>query len=255
MKYLPLIGVVTVAVSMATSMTQAAGFAGETTNATYVNVDVSNVYYPGSPHTVGLAGISVEVTGVDDYVDFAGLTTYGSYANGVYSLNFPYTGAPASHSDLGVFHFAEVGSSDVWFGEWSNDGSLGNTTRTVYYSGMNADSSVPSSGTASYTVVGINNYDGSAGSLLNGTLSADFGAATLSGTLYNADFSSIVNLGSTTINSDASVTGSSALGLFSGTLVTSGAVSAQFYNGQTDLAGLVDFAGANYDVAFGGTKN
>ena len=103
--------------------------------------------------------------------------------------------------------------------------------------------------------MGINNYDGSAGSLLNGTLSADFGAATLSGTLYNADFSSIVNLGSTTINSDASVTGSSALGLFSGTLVTSGAVSAQFYNGQTDLAGLVDFAGANYDVAFGGTKN
>lgn len=254
MKTLPLVSTLALSIS-AMSMANAA-VVGESTNTSYVQIAVSDVN--GGPHTAGLAGISIEATGLGTEVDFQGLTAYSpADIHGVNQLNYAYDSeeAPATHATLGVFDFAQVGSNDVWFGEWSKTGDATAASHTVYYSGSNADTSVPTSGTATYTVVGINDYDGTSASLLNGSLTANFGAATLSGSMTSAN-GLTVNLGTATIQSDASVTGNNAVALDSGSLVaSSGDVSAQFYNGQADLAGLVDFAGTQYDTAFGGTQD
>jgi hypothetical protein len=259
MKKLQLVSAITLALgTLALSGTAQATAPGASSNTSYVDIDISTVN--GGPHSSGKAGIAVQYTGITNFVDFQGLSAYGGTSNGVHVLNFPYDYEPGEepetdHSGLGVFHFAQVGTSDVWFGEWSASGTSGDATRTVYYSGVSADSSVPSSGTATYTVVGINNYDGTAASLLNGTLTADFGAATLTGSMTSTN-GLTVNVGTASINSDASVTGSNAVAIESASVVaSSGDVSAQFYNGQADLAGLVDFAGTQYDTAFGGSKD
>ncbi|MGO2353930.1 MAG: Slam-dependent surface lipoprotein [Marinomonas foliarum] len=257
MKKLQLVSAMTFAFGALTlSNATNAAVVGASSNTSHVQIAASEVN--GGPHTSGLAGISIEATGLGTEVDFQGLTAYSpADTNGVNQLNYAYDSeeAPATHASLGVFNFAQVGTSDVWFGEWSKTGDNTATSHTVYYSGANADTSVPTSGTATYAVVGINNYDGTAASLLNGTFTADFGAATLTGGMSNSSLTKGVNIGTANINSDASVTGSNAYGAFNGTTVTGGTVSAQFYNGQADLAGLVDFAGTQYDTAFGGSKD
>jgi len=233
-----------------------AAVVGESSNTSYVKVGAATVN--GGPHTSGGAGIGVNGTGINNLVDFQALTNYGTESNGVNSLSFSYDfnpGTDTDHSGLGVFNFSQVGTNDVWFGEWSASGVSGDATRTVYYSGADADTSVPTTGSATYTVVGINNYDGTADSLLNGTLTADFAAATLTGDMTSTD-GYTVDIGTATIASNASVSGSNATATQSGSLVAyNGDVSAQFYNGQADLAGLVDFAGTEYDTAFGGSKD
>jgi len=232
-----------------------AGVVGASSNTDNIQVGTSNVPFP--PHTVGRAGISVPATSSSGLVDLQGLSSYGIIdSNGIYTLSFPYVGAPTSHNDLGVFNFAKVGTADVWYGEWSPTGEVADANRTVYYSGANADTSVPSAGTATYDVTATNNYYLSGNALLTGTLTADFGAATLSGSMTNSLYG--INIGTTTINSDASVTGAgtaSATMLGFIPLASGGDVSAQFYNGQVDLAGMVDFNGTIFDTAFGGTKN
>ena len=252
---------------------QAANFKGASSNTGNVQVGESDVN--GGPHSSGKAGISVNSTGLGNEVDFQGLTAYSVKTNSavdwnkdgssdgtrlVHKLNFPYTGAPDSHDNLGVFVFAQVGAQDVWFGEWSAYGTSGDSTRTVYYIGDNGDTTVPTTGSATYNVVGINNYNAAAnggnGNLLSGVFTANFGSGTLTGSIANSSSGYTVNIGSATINSNASISGSTALATQSGSLVASGgAVSGQFYSGQTALAGIVNFSGTQYDTAFGGTKN
>lgn len=232
-----------------------AAVVGGSSNTSYIQVGVSNTPLP--PHVEGRAGIAIPALGLANKVDFQGLTTYGTIdSNGIYTLSFPYTGAPTSHNDLGVFNFAQVGTSDVWFGEWSPTGDVLDTARTVYYSGANADTSVPVSGVATYTVKATNNYYLGTNGLLSGVLTADFGASTLTGTMANNLYA--INIGTSTINADASVTGAGTASLtFLGFIpvASGGDVSAQFYNGQADLAGMVDFSDPLLDTAFGGTQN
>lgn len=239
------------AVASVLGSAHAAPFLGKSSNESYVRVGESTVN--GGPHRAGQAGIAVNSTGLDKPVDFKGLSMYGG-AGSVKVLNFPYSGAPSSHDNLGVFAFAQVGSQDVWFGEWyaRKDTAEGRDTHTVYFVGDKPDSSVPSSGTASYSVVGLNNYSG--GNQLTGTFTANFGTGRLTGSMQNsAGFA--VNIGTATINGNASVSGSNAIARQSGSIVASnGAVSGQFYANQTALAGIADFAGVNYDTAFGGAK-
>jgi hypothetical protein len=257
MKKLQLVSAMSLALGtlVFSGMTSAA-VVGASSNTSYVKVGAAIVN--AGPHTAGGAGIGVNGTGIDNLVDFEALTNYGTESNGVHNLSFSYDfnpGTDTDHSGLGVFNFSQVGTNDVWFGEWSASGVSGDATRTVYYSGADADTSVPTSGTATYAVVGINNYDGTAANLLNGTLTADFAAATLTGSMANTN-GLTVDIGTASINSDASVTGSDATASISVIEVASaGDVSAQFYNGQADLAGLVDFAGTEYDTAFGGSKD
>ncbi|PHS69327.1 MAG: hypothetical protein COB23_06840 [Methylophaga sp.] len=230
---------------------QAITVVGGSSNITNITVGVSNFNMP--PHTAGRTGIAFPVfSGL--LVDFQGLAGFTSPVNGVYSLSFPYSGAPVDHDDLGVFNFAQVGTSDIWFGEWSDTGLPFAATRTVYYAGDNPDTSITTTGTATYSVKGINNYYAGINGALSGTFTADFDNSTLTGSMSSA--LSSVNIGTVTINPDASITGtgtaSATVAIFS---ATGGDVSGQFYNGQADLAGMVDFAGTIFDTSFGGTKD
>ena len=257
MKKLQLVSAMSLALgTLVFSGMASAAVVGESSNTSYVKAGAAIVN--AGPHTAGGAGIGVNGTGIDNLVDFQALTYYGTESNDVHTLSFSYDfnpGTDTDHSGLGVFNFSQVGTNDVWFGEWSASGVSGDATRTVYYSGADADTSVPTTGSATYTVVGINNYDGTAASLLNGTLTANFGTATLTGSMTSTN-GLTVNVGTASINSDASVTGSNAVAIESASVVaSSGDVSAQFYNGQADLAGFVDFTGTDYDTAFGGTAD
>lgn len=247
---------------------QAANFKGGSSNPGYVAVGESVV--DGGPHHKGFAGVAVNSTGLDKPVDFQGLVAYSTPSTAsvdwnrdgasdgtstVYGLNFPYSGAPTTHDNLGVFSFAKVGSQDVWFGEWNSrkDNAAGLATHTVYYIGNNADTSVPTSGSATYNVAGINNFSGA--NLLSGQFTANFATAKLTGTIANSAGYS-VNIGSANINANASISGNTAIARQGTAIVgTGGTVSGQFYSNQTALAGMATFANNQYDTAFGGTKN
>ncbi|MFW1800798.1 Slam-dependent surface lipoprotein [Acinetobacter nematophilus] len=216
----------------------------------------------GSTGSIGpgqsVAGIGF---GIKDFyngivVAFSGFQRYAD-VNGVVLLSPYLVGAPPYHERIGYSSYKQVPTQDVWFGEWNAEakdangyrlGTVDPWTHTVYYNGKDADTSVPSTGTANYSVQGINNYNGS--NLLSGTFTANFATKQLTGSL--SDSSRTFNLGTATISNDATISGSNAswVGGPSG-----GEVFGQFYNSQTSLAGMAMFAGYRaYDVAFGGKK-
>lgn len=188
-------------------------------------------------------------------VDFAHFKMLGADANDVYHFSGSDIPVP-SHQGLGVWDFKQVGSNSIYFGEWATElkDSSGKYTKqadaathTVFYTGDNADQSITSTGTANYSVSGLNN-----GNHYTGTYTADFGANTLTGSLSNG--TSTFNLGDATINaSNATISGNNAS--WSGALTaTDGNVSGQFFNSQQDLAGIATFADNTKDIAFGGSK-
>ncbi|KZN12506.1 Slam-dependent surface lipoprotein [Marinomonas sp. TW1] len=259
MKKLQLVSAMTFAFGALTlSNATNAAVVGASSNTSYVQIAASEVN--GGPHTSGLAGISIEATGLGTEVDFQGLTAYSpADANGVNQLNYAYDSeeAPATHASLGVFNFAQVGTSDVWFGEWSKTGDTTAASHTVYYSGADADTSIPGSASVpvdvTYSVKGINNYDST--NLLSGEFDATFYgvAGTLEGYIENSSGFK-VDIGNATISSSAAISSSDAVASdSSGTLASSGTVSGHFFNSHEDLAGIADFTGTAYDTAFGGS--
>lgn len=177
------------------------------------------------------------------------------------------------HSTLGKFSYKEL-PNNVYFGEWhqASTTSSSDKDRTVYYVGKNDGLSVPKSGTATYNVVGINQYNGQVGNvwngwtgnsttaaannLLTGTLNADFAAKTLKGNLTRA-----VNGGANVTNT-LSIDGSFKtrnLGEITGTAVANGNVKGdikgQFFGvNANSVAGVATFADKKFDTAFGGSK-
>jgi hypothetical protein len=223
-----------------------------------------DTYYDGS------AGAGVD--GVyDGYLNSFGshlssyADEYGFYdsSTGIYSFTgkqIADAGAPSPHEQYGVWVFKQVGSADIWFGEWSqatqdSSGEYTNTadtsTRTAFYVGDGADTSLTlSSNDVTYTVSGINN-----GNTYTGTFTANFGSSkNLSGSLTGA--LGTFNLDSVGIDDDATFSGTSATWTSgSTTLDDGGVVSGQFFNNQTALAGIADFGSTTYDISFGGTKD
>lgn len=189
-------------------------------------------------------------------VDFSHFKAFGADSNGVYQ--FAASDIPvASHQGLGVWDFKQIGSQAIYFGEWAQESkdSSGNytkqpdaTTHTVFFIGDNADSSITSTGTATYSVSGLNN-----GNHYTGSYNADFGANTLTGSLTNG--SDTFNLGNAVINaSNASISGSNASWSGANLNAVNGAVEGQFFNNQQDLAGIAKFNDRANDIAFGGSK-
>lgn len=189
-------------------------------------------------------------------VDFSHFKAFGTDSNGVY--HFAGSDIPVpSHQALGVWDFKQIGTKDIYFGEWSKElkDSSGNYTKqadsathTVFYIGDNADSSITSTGTATYTVTGVNN-----GNHYAGNYSADFGANTLTGSLTNG--TDTFNLGNATINaSNAKISGNDASWSGANINATGGEVNGQFFNNQQDLAGHATFADRTNDIAFGGSQ-
>ena len=102
------------------------------------------------------------------------------------------------HSHLGRLSYAQVGNLDVYFGDWSNVapgaavGTKG-TNYTAFYSGTGRTTNLPTTGTATYTVKGINQYHTQNTALLNGTLKADFGKRTLNGEMKRTGLNVAIN--------------------------------------------------------------
>ena len=163
------------------------------------------------------------------------------------------------HSGLGRMSFAQIGNSDVYFGEWADvkagaaDGTAG-TNRSVYYNGTGRTTNMPTSGTATYTVKGINNYVNKDTSMLEGQLKADFAKNSLKGTLTNKGAGNLRSLGI-----DADIKSSDAS--FNGKALANGSINGTskgnfFGNRAASVAGIAEFKGSNnkFNTAFGGSK-
>ncbi|MCH4248934.1 MAG: transferrin-binding protein-like solute binding protein [Acinetobacter populi] len=223
--------------------------------------------YTGSTAGGGVDGqlYNLNASFQNHFVSYINNPNYGgSYDSntGIYSFaGSELAGLPAGapdHTGLGVWAFKNVspttGGDDVWFGEWAKEvGSTGvadASTHTVFYIGNDANTTVPETGTATYTVSGINN-----GNNLTGTYSADFGEGTLSGTLTGSG-----TVTSLTINSEFDVGEAEFYGTASATGTsgtdTNGVSSGQFFGANAaSLAGIATFVNTRaYDTAFGGVK-
>lgn len=178
----------------------------------------------------------------------------GSYdaATGIYQfagsdLSWLPPTAP-DHTGLGVWAFKQV-NSDLLIGNWATEVGTTKTadpaTYTVFYIGDDTGTTVPTSGTADYTVTGINNGDA-----LSGTYTANFTAGTLqgelsgSGTVTNLVIDATFGAGNATFSGDAVANST-----------VDGTTSGQFFGANAaSLAGIAKFTDRQYDTAFGGVK-
>lgn len=221
-----------------------------------VNIGLSTVNAP-PVHVQNRVGIGVPSTGAQR-IDFQGLKAI--LGGNTVTTFINTTEAETDHSQYGRFDFAQAGSQDVWFGEWSQTGSASAASHTVYYGGTGASTFAnvaAQSGTVSYAVNGIGNY--ATRGLLTGQFTANFdglGGGTISGNVNNGVTNGYaVNIGTATI-SGATFSGTGGSVTSGGsTLASSGAVKGQFYGSNVNaLAGYVTFASTQYDTAFGGTR-
>lgn len=143
---------------------------GGTSDSSKVTIAASTVV--GGPHSAGKVGIHVPNLAAGQYIDFQGLqSVLGTDANGVTTFT-AVTGTVTDHSQYGRFDFAKVSGYDIYFGEWKQTASVSAGDHTVYYGGTGASTSVPSSGSASYSVKGISDYANKG--ILTGTFNATF---------------------------------------------------------------------------------
>lgn len=205
-----------------------------------INIEVGESTVNGGPHVAGRAGIGIAAMGsTQQKVDFQALSAYAQPTNGIHSLSM-------GHGGIGAFNFAKVGTSDVWFGEWSQDFNGNGNDRAVYYVGNSTNTTVPVSGTASYAIKGVNKFSGS--NQLTGDFTANFGTQKLTGSLANSALS---------VSIDADIVTSTAA--FSGTALANGVVfgnsEGHFFGADAaSLAGIATFANRQLDTAFGGAK-
>lgn len=154
-----------------------------------------------------------------------------------------YTG-----QNIGKFTFNSIrsGGANVQYGEWVGREFAKGSNRAVYYSGDSRTRNMPTYGTATYAVKGINNYKGN--NLMTGTLKADFGARTLAGSLKNSAVN--MNINSYIDTRDAEFEG---YAYANGHV---GKVDGNFFgNGASSLAGVAKFkTNHNLNTAFGGVK-
>ena len=244
-----------------------AGVVGESSYS-QIEVGASTVpSRPRSPHKPGRPGIkamSLEeaLKERNGFVDFQGLQVEARPdSHGVSTVRYN-SYLPPSHAKMGVFHFAKVSGADVYFGEWSEKGKFKDGSHTVYYTGDDKDTTVPTSGVVNYAVKGISNY-GSKG-LLSGTFEVDFMGGFITGSLsngksgadrYSFDIGDVDILGTTLSGDTAKVTYGSNQSLNSG-VVTNGVVRGRFFGANAKaLAGIATFKdNRQFDTAFGGAK-
>ena len=177
---------------------------------------------------------------------------------------FPWSVIPRmpDHSHLGRMSYAKVGNMDVYYGDWDNTPSgaaiVNKDTKTnnytVFYSGTGKTTNMPTSGTATYAVKGINQHYEQGTAVLNGSLKADFGRKTLNGSLSRPGLSIAVN--NATIRT-ASATFDGSATAKAGNQTAHGSTKGAFFgNNAAGLAGIADFGKNNpNNTAFGGTKN
>lgn len=109
---------------------------------------------------------------------------------------------------------------------------------------------MPTSGSATYNITGINHFSGS--NKLSGTFTADFAQQTLTGDIANASLS--INVDSTIDAASASFNGTATANQAG--VTTQGISQGHFFGADAaTLAGIATFAGnSDLDTAFGGAK-
>ena len=146
---------------------------------------------------------------------------------------------------------------NVFFGEWaprkngtapdnSTDLNMGSSQRTVWYVGENPTQNMPRLVNARYNVLGVNQHTPGRNDFYTGVLTANYGAGfgSLAGSISRPGDS--VNFAGTRIVSD---------GAFDNGRYTADKITGRFYgSGAEALAGIVDRAGVDKDIAFGGRK-
>ncbi|UJF25374.1 transferrin-binding protein-like solute binding protein [Suttonella sp. R2A3] len=167
--------------------------------------------------------------------------------NGVTHLDDNTPFLPASHAqNIGTHDYSRVSISgaEVYFGEWSQNGELNAPDRQVWYVGKDKTSNMPTSGSATYNVKGIRQYQHNG--MMTGTLTANFATNKLSGNVGDINFGNNVNIDS----NNASFAGGVSVGS------TPGGTEGHFFgNNAAQLAGIATFASnKNLDTAFGGKK-
>ena len=243
-----------------------AGIDGISSNESNIKIGAAaNASHPG-----GVAAVSVQAAGAP-YNAFTGFSSLKGLAQafaaqGTSNTNvtvgsktfnishIPVSAMPPSHSALGNFNFGQVGTQEVYFGEWWKAGDTpASASHTVYYAGDNTNTTVPTAGTATYTVAGIN---GSASNLLSGTFTANYGAGTLEGTLTGTGTAvSSLSLDGVAFNPGTAAFAGLATANGTAGVDNSGVVQGQFFGANASaLAGIAQFDNVSYNTAFGGAK-
>ena len=145
--------------------------------------------------------------------------------------------------------------NNVFFGEWaprkgnppqnSTDLNMGDSRRTVWYVGDNPTTNMPNLVNAQYNVLGVNKHTPGQNDFYTGVLTANYGtgSGSLTGTLSRPGDN--INFAGTNIRSNGTFDNGKANEHISGRFYGSGAEA---------LAGIVDRAGVDKDIAFGGRK-
>ncbi len=244
------ISVITLSISLATlsslALAETQSGQSQSYNDGKTNIIVGKTESTMGPHggAVGSPGIGYRNMRNGKTISFSGLKNMVTQKPGhVFVLES--SGSP--HGSMGKFQFSQVADAEVYFGDWSQTGVEGDKTHTAYFSGENATTAVPTSGQASYTLEGINQFDGEA--KLAGSFNADFGDKSYTGSLQGEALK---------ISMSGNIEDQ---GKFNGNAIANdtiaGSSMGQFFGDNAEqVAGITSFDG-NYelDTAFGGTKD
>jgi hypothetical protein len=230
------------------------------------NVDIGESTVNGGPHVSGRVGFWVPALPTSPsqvFVDFQGLQGFvPPSAYTVTTVNNP-TGTITDHSQYGRFDFTRASGANLYFGEWSQTGVATDGDHTVYYAGTGQTNvSTPIvAATATYSVVGINDYatnaavlntTGSGGSTFTAHFNGSNGG-TLSGTLVGHQTVALSNVGISGATFGTANGGSASI-TPNGSSARSAVVNGAFFGSNAAaLAGIATVSSErNLDTAFGG---
>lgn len=209
------------------------------------NIIVSKTQSTMGPHggSIGAPGIGYRFMKEGKTISFSGLKNMVTQKpDNIYVLG--NGGSP--HGGMGKFQFSQVAGAEVYFGDWSQTGLANDAMHTVYFSGANATTEVLTSGQATYTIAGINQFDGE--TKLAGSFNADFADKSYTGALDGVNNHSMMG----SIEED---------GKFSGTAIANethyGNSMGQFFGDNAEhVAGILSYDNnRELDTAFGGQKD
>lgn len=240
-------------VLMGTHAVQAEIHSNQSGVLTTMVVGASDAVNRGSHQSAGgEPGVGIKSIGNGAKLSFASLTSPmmsgGADSNGIYTIQ-PNANSPASHSNMGVFHFAKVTDANVYYGDWAKTTSATDATHQTYYVGKDVTTTLPTD-SATYTVTGISQYSGS--NLLSGTFDVNFSQKKIEGSLANSQRTVQLEGGNLyTANNQVTFSADAKEG------TTSGVVEGAFFGESADvLAGIVVFSSDHTkDIGFGGTKD
>lgn len=199
------------------------------------------------PHggEIGSPGIGYRHKADGKRISFSGLTRMIMFPKegNVYVLPRTQHG----NIDMGKFQFSKIADAEVYYGDWSQTGAEDDAKHTAFFSGQDATTAVPTEGKATYTIAGINQYDGQ--KKLSGVFEADFGDKGYTGSLQGEDLK---------IALEGKIQDA---GSFSGSAIANDTVSGMNYGrffgeNAEHVAGVAVFnSDHKYDTAFGGSQN